>query len=96
MLARCSGEHRLSKTPIVSIVDDDESFRESMKALVRSLGYSARTFASAEEFLDSDPDETSCLILDVHMAGLSGVELLERLIDEGRANSCYRRYRVFG
>ena len=46
---------------MISIVDDDESVRESTKALVRSLGYSARTFASAEEFLDSDPDETSCL-----------------------------------
>ena len=56
----------------------------STRALVRSLGYSARTFASAEEFLDSDLDETSCLILDVQMKGQSGVELLERLIAEGR------------
>jgi FixJ family two-component response regulator len=69
---------------MISIVDDDESVRESTKALVRSLGYSARTFASAEEFLDSDQDETCCLILDVQMTGLSGVELLERLIAEGR------------
>jgi FixJ family two-component response regulator len=69
---------------MISIVDDDESVRESMKALVRSLGYSARTFSSAEEFLDSNPDDTSCLILDVQMKGLSGVELLERLIAEGR------------
>ncbi len=69
---------------MISIVDDDEFVRESTKALVRSLGYSARTFASAEEFLDSDPDETSCLILDIQMKGLSGVELLERLIAEGR------------
>jgi FixJ family two-component response regulator len=69
---------------MISIVDDDESVRESTKALVRSLGYSARTFASAEEFLESDPDETKCLILDVQMTGLSGVELQERLIAEGR------------
>ena len=69
---------------MISIVDDDESVRESTKALVRSLGYSARTFASAEEFLDSDLDETSCVILDVQMKGQSGVELLERLIAEGR------------
>ena len=69
---------------MISIVDDDEFVRESTKALVRSLGYSARTFASAEEFLDSDPDETSCLILDIQMKGLSGVELLERLIAEGQ------------
>jgi FixJ family two-component response regulator len=69
---------------MISIVDDDESVRESTKALVRSLGYAARTFASAEEFLGSDPDETSCLILDVQMKGLSGVELLKHLIAEGR------------
>ena len=68
----------------MSIVDDDESVRESTKALVRSLGYAARAFASAEEFLNSNPDDTSCLILDVQMEGLSGVELQERLIAEGR------------
>jgi FixJ family two-component response regulator len=69
---------------MISIIDDDESVRESTKALVRSLGYSARTFASAEEFLGSNPHDTSCLILDVHMKGLSGIELQERLIAEGR------------
>ena len=78
------GIKELSKAPMISIVDDDESVRESTKALLRSLGYSARTFASAEEFLDSDLDETNCLILDVQMTGLSGVELLERLTAEGR------------
>lgn len=72
------------KTPMISIVDDDESVRESTKALVRSLGYDARAFASAEEFLDSNLDDTSCLILDVHMKGLSGVELQELLIARGR------------
>jgi FixJ family two-component response regulator len=74
----------LSKAPMISIVDDDESVRESVKALVRSLGYSARTFSSAEEFLDSNSDDTNCLILDIQMKGLSGVELLERLIAQGR------------
>jgi FixJ family two-component response regulator len=69
---------------MISIVDDDESVRESTKALVRSLGYAARAFASAEEFLNSNPDDTSCLILDVQMEGLSGIELQERLIAEGR------------
>ena len=59
-------------------------FASSTKALVRSLGYAARAFASAEEFLNSNPDDTSCLILDVQMEGLSGVELQERLIAEGR------------
>ena len=62
----------------------NESVRESTKALVRSLGYNARAFASAEEFLESDLDDSSCLILDVQMKGLSGVELQERLIAQGR------------
>src|SRR5262245_28130540 len=69
---------------MISIVDDDESIRESTKALVRSLGYGARTFASAEEFLQSDLDDTDCLILDVQMKGLSGVDLQGRLIAENR------------
>lgn len=70
--------------PMISIVDDDESVRESIKALLRSLGYAARTFPSVEEFLRSNLDETSCLILDVQMKTLSGIELQERLIGEGR------------
>jgi FixJ family two-component response regulator len=78
------GKQELSKTPMISIVDDDESVRESTKSLVRSLGYVARTFASAEEFLGADTDDTSCLILDVQMKGLSGPELQERLIAQGR------------
>jgi FixJ family two-component response regulator len=69
---------------MISIVDDDEAVRESTKALVRSLGYNARAFGSAEEFLDSNPDDTSCLILDVQLKGLSGVELQELLIAQGR------------
>jgi FixJ family two-component response regulator len=70
---------------MISIVDDDESVREATKALVRSLGYGALTFASAEEFLNSDHlDHTCCLITDVQMSGLNGVELQYRLISEGR------------
>ena len=69
---------------MISIVDDDASVRESTKALVRSLGYNARAFASAEEFLDANLNDTSCLILDVQMKGLSGIELQERLIAKGR------------
>jgi FixJ family two-component response regulator len=79
-----SGEQELSKIPMISIVDDDEAVRESTKALVRSLGYNARAFGSAEEFLESNPDDTSCLILDIQMKGLSGVELQELLIAQGR------------
>jgi FixJ family two-component response regulator len=65
---------------MISIVDDDASVREATKGLVRSLGYAAATFASAEEFLESDRvDDTSCLITDVQMPGLNGIELQERL-----------------
>ena len=69
---------------MISIVDDDESVRESTNALVRSLGYAARTFPSVEEFLCSNLNDTSCLILDVQLKGLSGIELQQRLIGEGR------------
>jgi FixJ family two-component response regulator len=70
----------LRKVPVISIVDDDESVREATKGPVRSLGYAAAPFASVEEFLQSDGvRDTSCLISDVQMSGLSGVELQDRL-----------------
>jgi FixJ family two-component response regulator len=69
---------------LISIVDDDESIRESTKGLVRSLGYQAVTFASAEEFLQSDSvNRTACLITDVQMPGLSGIDLQRGLIAQG-------------
>jgi FixJ family two-component response regulator len=69
---------------LISIVDDDESIRESTKGFVRSLGYQAAAFASAEEFLRSDSvSSTSCLITDVQMPGLSGIELQRGLIAQG-------------
>lgn len=69
---------------LISIVDDDETMREATKGLLRSLGYRAATFASAEEFMRSDSlDDTSCLIADVKMPGLSGVELQHWLINRG-------------
>jgi FixJ family two-component response regulator len=74
----------MRSAPLISIVDDDESIREATKGLVRSLGYQAATFASAEEFLQSDNvDNTSCLITDVQMPGLSGLDLQSWLIDRG-------------
>jgi FixJ family two-component response regulator len=74
----------MRSTVLISIVDDDESIRESTKGLVRSLGYQAATFASAEEFLQSDSvDSTSCLITDVQMPGLSGIDLQRGLIAQG-------------
>jgi FixJ family two-component response regulator len=69
---------------MIAIVDDDNAVREAMKLLLRSLGYSASTFGSAEEFLNSEQvDDTSCLITDVQMPGLSGVDLQDRLIAGG-------------
>jgi FixJ family two-component response regulator len=69
---------------LISIVDDDEEMREATKGLIRSLGYQAAAFASAEEFLQSDSvDNTSCLIADVQMPGLSGIDLLRDLIARG-------------
>jgi FixJ family two-component response regulator len=71
-------------TPLISIVDDDEATRESTKGLVRALGYQAETFASAEEFLQSESvDNASCLITDVQMPGLSGIDLQRGLIARG-------------
>lgn len=66
--------------PLVSVVDDDESVRESLPDLLREFGFAAQAFASAEEFLSSDRiGETSCLILDVAMPGMSGPDLHREL-----------------
>jgi FixJ family two-component response regulator len=63
-------------SPVISIIDDDPSVRKATDGLVRSLGYRSLTFASAEDFLESDHiEDTSCVITDVQMPGLSGVEL---------------------
>jgi len=70
----------LQDTPVISIVDDDESVRLALRSLVRSLGYGSKVFASAEEFLESSHlNETSCLISDVQMPGMNGIELQCRL-----------------
>ena len=69
---------------MISIVDDDEGVREATKGLVRSLGYGVATFASAEDFLQSNQiNDTECVISDVQMPGLSGVELQSQLIADG-------------
>jgi FixJ family two-component response regulator len=69
---------------VVSVVDDDESVRESLPDLLRSFGLDAQPFASAEEFLASDSLAlTDCLVLDVAMPGMSGVELQEELERQG-------------
>jgi FixJ family two-component response regulator len=68
---------------VIAIVDDDKSMRQAIKGLVRSLGYRAITFRSAEEFLVSDVSETLCLITDVRMPGLSGLDLRRHLVAQG-------------
>jgi FixJ family two-component response regulator len=70
----------MSNLPLISVVDDDESVRDALQALVRSVGLGVMVFASAEEFLTSGrvPD-TDCLILDVRMPGMNGLELQRHL-----------------
>ena len=76
---------RLHTVPVISIVDDDESVRTATAGLVRSLGFTAHTFASAEDFLRSKHvDETSCLIADVQMPGINGIELQSLVHAQGR------------
>jgi FixJ family two-component response regulator len=65
---------------MISIVDDDGSVRTAIKALLRSAGYEAETFASAELFIESGAQrETECLVLDVRMPGIDGLELQRRM-----------------
>ena len=69
---------------LISIVEDDELFRESMRRLLRSLGYAVEAFSSAANFLASRTlDKTACLITDIHMPAMTGRELHARLIELG-------------
>jgi FixJ family two-component response regulator len=76
----------MTKAFLVSVVEDDQFFRESMGRLLRSLGYVVEAFPSAADFLASARlGETACLIADIHMPAMTGLELHRRLIDIGRA-----------
>ena len=76
----------MPKRSLVSVVEDDQFFRESMRRLMRSLGYRVEAFASAADFLASPRlGETACLIADVNMPGMTGVELYRHLLDSGHA-----------
>ena len=71
----------LTTRPFVAIVDDDESVRESLPGLLQELGFAAKAFASADEFLSfKDMSRTQCLLLDVCMPGISGPELQQELV----------------
>ncbi len=78
----------LSPMPVIAIVDDDESVREAVESLLKSVGFRTEAFASAEEFLHSGHhQETRCLILDLRMPGMSGLELQRRLVAAGSSIS---------
>jgi FixJ family two-component response regulator len=82
---RAYQEKSMVERQLLSVVDDDESVRESLPDLLREFGYAARAFSSAQEFLSSDYlDETMCLILDVVMPGMSGLDLQDELTRRGK------------
>jgi FixJ family two-component response regulator len=73
-----------AENAIVFVIDDDASFRDSVELLVRSAGFKIRGFGSADKFLSSQiPDAPACLVLDVHLPGLSGLELQQELDKRG-------------
>ena len=75
----------MAKRTLISVVEDDQPFRESMRKLMTVLGYTVQAFPSATEFLRSPLlTETACLVTDVQMPGMSGVELHRHLIDRGQ------------
>jgi FixJ family two-component response regulator len=79
-------EAAMPQHPLISIVEDDQPFLESMRKLVRSLGYTVAAFPSAADFLASPLlPETACLVTDVQMPGMTGIELHRNLIEAGYA-----------
>lgn len=75
---------RVSELPLISVVDDDESMRDSLRSLLRSVGLDVRAFASAEELLSSDYlRHTDCLVVDVRMPGMDGLQLQQQLLSTG-------------
>jgi FixJ family two-component response regulator len=76
----------LPQTELIVIVDDDEPLREALGSILKAAGFPIDTFASAEEFLDSPQRRnTTCLLLDVRLPGMSGIELQRRLLDTNRS-----------
>jgi FixJ family two-component response regulator len=76
----------LSERSLISVVDDDQAFRDSMRRLLKSLGYTVAVFPSAAEFLASPKlRSTACLVADIHMPATTGVDLYRQLIDTGHA-----------
>jgi FixJ family two-component response regulator len=74
----------LAKIGIIAIVDDDEALREALGSVMKAAGFKIDTFATAEAFLGSDNRaNTACLLLDVRLPGMNGIELQRRLVDSG-------------
>jgi FixJ family two-component response regulator len=79
-------EAALSEQSMISVVDDDKSFRDSMRRLIKSLGYSVAVFPSAAEFLASSKlESTACLVADVHMPDTTGDVLYKQLVEAGHS-----------
>ncbi len=73
----------MSENQLIYIVDDDSSVRRSIARLLEASGFSVRTFASGEEFLASDrPTKCDCVVVDMHMPGINGLELHQALLDD--------------
>jgi FixJ family two-component response regulator len=80
------GVGTIEKAQSVAVVDDDVSARRAIHGVLKSVGFAAETFASGEEFLAADElNRSACLITDVQMPGMSGLELQERLVEKGRS-----------
>jgi FixJ family two-component response regulator len=81
---RRTREAQVQKTPMISIVDDDRAVREGLTDLIKSMGLEAESYSNARDFLRSaDPRITSCLIADVQMPEMTGLELHDRLVQSG-------------
>jgi len=84
MVVRANCRKLMPKTSLVSVVEDDRYFRDSMRRLMKSLGYNVETFSSPANFLASPRlIETACLVADVHMPAMTGIELYKHLIEAG-------------
>jgi FixJ family two-component response regulator len=84
MFGEIAGKIRVSRTPLLACVDDDPSVCEAIMELLKASGFSAETFLSAEDFLQfARLENTSCLITDVQLGGMSGLQLQSHLTDSG-------------
>ena len=84
MMSQGAVQHEVRKVPMVCVIDDDDSLLRALRRLLDATGFRVETFSSAEQFLASDHrGRADCLILDVHLGGLSGLDLQERLARSG-------------